>query len=108
MTDQLELKQALKDLIGWSPEVLKPSDFLGVTGYPVEDITQEDDEANFLSEAFLYVALGKEDARSLLFRVRRVCEAAGFKMYDLEREIAQEKQSYPERWKKHKQLIRRS
>lgn len=38
---------------------------------------KDDENAPFFSEAYLYNLLGKEDARSLLARMRKVCKAIG-------------------------------
>ena len=47
---------------------------------PDNEMYEEDDEqAPFFSEAYLYNLLGKDDARSVLRVVREVLEAAGVK-----------------------------
>ena len=93
----LELKRALKELISWAPEYKKPSDFANITGFPIEQIILEDNQVAFLSEAFLYPLLGKEDARSFLVNLRCVCRSAGFDLYDLEQEIARENENIKQR-----------
>lgn len=71
-----ELREALISLIEWIPEFSEPTDFTEISGYPKEMIDRG--EMPFLSESFLYIVLGKDDARSLLARVRRVIKAAGY------------------------------
>lgn len=72
--DQQKVKDALRDLFTWTPES-KPKQFSprAQSGY-----RKGDEDAPFFSESFLYVLLGKEDARSLLGRMRQLCEALGF------------------------------
>lgn len=78
-------KLALRALLEWTPET-RPIPFqarynpsnegLAKHHWIVsQDELDEDAEAPFFSEAFLYNLLGKEDARSLLTRVRQLKEA---------------------------------
>lgn len=71
--DPQKVKDALRDLFTWTPES-KPKQFSNRagTGY-----RKGDEDAPFFTESFLYVLLGKEDARSLLGRMRVLCEALG-------------------------------
>ncbi len=87
MNDYL-LKEAIKELLGWTPESSKPSDFADFRGWPEE---MPENGIPFISESFLYPVLGKDDARSFLLRVRRVIEAIGYDMFTLEVEINQAK-----------------
>lgn len=79
----MTLKDALIHLLRWIPELTKPSDFICVTGLP-EDFAKQSDGAPFFNESFLYVMMGKDDARTLLAKLWIVCEAAGFDMFELE------------------------
>lgn len=45
-----------------------------------------DEDSPFMTEAFLYVLLGKEDARTVLALFHHVCDAAGYDMRDLMRD----------------------
>ena len=74
--DAKRLAEALDDLRKWVPE-----------GVP-EEVRKDAEECGedptgipFFTEAFLYPLLGKEDARSLLGRMRRLCDAAGIPGY---------------------------
>lgn len=71
--DPQRIRDALRDLYTWTPES-KPKQFSNRagTGY-----RKGDEDAPFFTESFLYVLLGKEDARSLLGRMRVLCEALG-------------------------------
>lgn len=60
--------QALTALVEFTVEC-RP-DFSMKEGYEPGD-----EKAPFFSETFLYLLLGKMDARTLLARLRRVCEA---------------------------------
>ena len=60
--------QALTALVEFTVEC-RP-DFSMKEGYEPGD-----EKAPFFSETFLYLLLGKMDARTLLGRLRRVCEA---------------------------------
>jgi len=60
--------QALTALVEFTVEC-RP-DFSTKEGYEPGD-----EKAPFFSETFLYLLLGKMDARTLLARLRRVCEA---------------------------------
>lgn len=75
------LKDALRMLVNFHPED-RPLQFdrkmSKQTGYEAGD-----EKAPFISESYLYVLLGKEDARTVLAYVRRICEAAGFDLHDL-------------------------
>lgn len=42
-----------------------------------EDFTEGDEDAPFFTETFLYLMIGKEDARTLLAYMRNVAEAVG-------------------------------
>lgn len=65
-----EIQEALKELLDFHPEdqhLDRDSDFYEAG----------DERAPFFSEAYLYNLLGKDDARSVLIGLRRVCKAAG-------------------------------
>lgn len=81
-----ELRESLKNLLAWIPEMSKPSDYAELTGWEIED-AKDGDGSPFVSEAFLYIVLGKDDARTFLSRVGKVIEAAGYDMFELESEI---------------------
>ena len=49
-----------------------------------------DENAPFFSEAYLYNLLGKDNARSILSCVSRICEACGYQMYILQHEVRQD------------------
>lgn len=75
-----ELKGRLQELVNWMPEdEHAPLLHSGITKAEMKKVP-------FFSETYLYGLLGKEDARTLLARMRRVCEAAGFDMESLYRE----------------------
>ncbi len=76
-----EAVKAFRELAAWKPE--DEEDWkrelkrLGKAWYG-QDVYEEGDETMpFFSEAFLYLLLGKEDARSLLGRLDRLGEALG-------------------------------
>lgn len=74
-----ELKKKLLDLIEWKPET-----------WPVTSKTLRESEkfcgekinpeVPFFCESSLYILLGKEDARTLLCKLRRIGELAGIKL----------------------------
>lgn len=69
--DNEKMEAALLRLLSWVPESMGRK-------Y----------DTPFMTEVHLYPLLGKEDARTLLAIVRRVCEAAGFDMCALELKAA--------------------
>ncbi len=89
------LIKAIKSLVGWKPEMggprleNPPCGECGLEKLPyhegAEAKTDHDftepfgDDVPFMSEAYLYPLLGKEDARSLLAYTRRVASLAGYK-----------------------------
>lgn len=66
---QAEAVRAFKVLAQFKPES-RPEFFEKHYGY-----SKGDEHAPFFSEAFLYTLLGKEDARTLLGRMRRLAKA---------------------------------
>ena len=65
------IREAVNRLSEWSPEGT-PEHFTKNYGY-----SKGDEDAPFFSEAFLYVLLGKEDARTILALMRPVFENVG-------------------------------
>lgn len=81
-----DLREAIKHFLRFVPEGVFPSDYQDITHMYEEG----DNGAAFMSETFLYNAIGKEDARSVLARFDQICRTAGFNLYELEMEIAAE------------------
>lgn len=82
-------RQAWLCLLAWVPELNFPSDFATQRGYDPAEVKRDSDGASFLSETFLYLVLGKDDARTLLHsRLPALARATGFDLDDLEREAA--------------------
>lgn len=71
-----DLVQAIVDLYTWAPERGMP-DYMIREGKRVHMYSKGGETAPFMTESFLYTALGKEDARTLLALVRTVIEACG-------------------------------
>jgi hypothetical protein len=65
-----KIREEWRDLIDWVPEANHIAE--------CEHYEEGDEEAPFLTERYLYNLLGKEDARSLLGRVRRLGHVLGF------------------------------
>jgi len=66
-------RTALARLYEWHAEFHVPEIFSDGN----EMYTPGDEDAPFFSEAYLYTLLGKEDARSLLSRMRELAQALG-------------------------------
>lgn len=92
------------ELLSWVPEGYSPSTFAkwqadewhgGSFTQEMEDRylqdARESDGAPFVSEAYLYHCLGKEDARTLLSLLRQLLEAGGIEMFEAECEAARRK-----------------
>jgi hypothetical protein len=80
------LMPALVKLLTWKPEdgVAKPSVKRGAY------YRKGDETAPFMSEAFLYNLLGKEDARTLLALVNQFADAAGLDRVGVHRALTTE------------------
>lgn len=85
--DALAVRQALASIVNFHPSST-PLQFTDPNCHPMympkeakrADVRAEmriDAAAPFVSEAYLYTLLGKEDARTLLGRFRRLCQALG-------------------------------
>lgn len=85
--NEAELRAALKAIANWHPQDT-PIQFTDPGCHPhytaaeakradVRKEMEEDAKAPFVSEAFLYTLLGKEDARTFLTKWRRLCRALG-------------------------------
>jgi hypothetical protein len=86
--DADKVRAALKDIVNFHPEQT-PIQFTDPDCHPMysaadikkrADVRQEikdDAQAPFISESYLYTLLGKEDARTLLARFRRLFVALG-------------------------------
>lgn len=72
----VDLLQAIVDLYTWGPERGMP-DYMIKEGKRDGMYSKGDEDAPFLTEGFLYTALGKEDARTLLALVHHVVTACG-------------------------------
>lgn len=72
----VDLLTAIVDLYTWGPEHGMP-DYMIKEGKRTKMFAEGDDDAPFMTEAFLYTALGKEDARTLLALVNTVIAACG-------------------------------
>lgn len=76
--DGEQVKDALSRLLAWKPEdAPRPLKGYGITAAEMRAVP-------FMCETYLYGLLGKEDARSLLSRVRNVCKAVGLDMNELQ------------------------
>mgnify|MGYP001607144240 FL=1 len=75
-TKKEELKKKLLDLVKWKPESWPVT---SKTLQEMEEFCGEeiDPEVPFFCESSLYILLGKEDARTLLAKLRRIGELAG-------------------------------
>ena len=71
-----DLLQAIVDLYTWGPEHGMP-DYMIREGKRARMYAKDDEDAPLMTEAFLYTALGKEDARTLLALVHAVTDACG-------------------------------
>ena len=76
-----DLKTALKKILKLRLEGV-PLHFTKLEGY-----AKGDERAPFFSEAFLYVLIGKQDARTVLVYIHNLIKAAGFDPDELEREV---------------------
>lgn len=72
----VDLLTAIVDLYTWGPERGMP-DYMIREGKRTKMYAKGDEDAPFMTEAFLYTALGKEDARTLLALVNTVIAACG-------------------------------
>lgn len=70
--DFLGKDEALKKLLTWTPEYFDVEQFKKNPHYE-----EGDEKAPFFSEAFLYILLGKEDARTLLSLMKRALGIKG-------------------------------
>jgi hypothetical protein len=81
--DHNKIKEAFKVLLSWVPEGV-PLKRISTINYPVKffgkAFQEGDDKQPFFSEAYLYNLLGKEDARTLLALMRRLCKAFEYDM----------------------------
>jgi hypothetical protein len=66
-----ELRQSFDRLVDFHPEV----DSLD---HSADGFQEGDEKAPFFSESYLYNLVGKEDARSILVRIRRLALAVGY------------------------------
>lgn len=69
---RIMVKKMLEFNPGWGHEMMKK--YAKLNGYPCEE---EDGDAPFYTETFLYLVLGKEDARSVLYPMQRLAEILG-------------------------------
>ena len=76
-----DLRAAFKKLLRLKLEGV-PEHFTKLAGY-----AKGDEDAPFFSEAFLYVLLGKEDARTVLSYIHNLIKLAGLDLYELKREV---------------------
>lgn len=105
-----DLMTAIVKLYTWSPEQGMP-EYIVHEAKRARYYSEGDETAPFLSEAFLYSALGKEDARTLLALVGAVIAAAGIDELGVHRavndrciEIDKEREER-ERQRRRQQLI---
>lgn len=79
--DRARVKELCADLVNFKPEyVPRPLRGMGISHKEMQSVP-------FFCETFLYGLLGKDDARSILGRLNRICEAAaGCDMRDLWKE----------------------
>lgn len=71
---RIEIKNMLEFNPGYGYETMKK--YADLHGYPCE---KEDADAPFYTETFLYLVLGKEDARSVLYPMQQLAEMLGVK-----------------------------
>jgi len=88
VTDKTDMRAAFKRLLSWHTEST-PLPFLP-KHRRASGAMAGDEKAPFVSETFLYPLLGKDDARTLLYKLREVMRVAGVDMDDLEREVVAE------------------
>lgn len=73
-------KESMKQLLEWIPEGV-PLEKISRINYPVsiwgKVFFEGNDKQPFFSEAYLYNLLGKEDARTLLALMRKLCKSLG-------------------------------
>ena len=72
----IDLLTAIVDLYTWGPDRGMP-EYMIREGKRAQMYSKGDEDAPFMTEAFLYTALGKEDARSLLWLVEKIVLACG-------------------------------
>lgn len=71
-------------LFKWRPEIGFPEALKKKN--PWADERLDDEDIPFLSEAYLYALLGKEDARTLMAMINNLMRAVGLEPYDIEKE----------------------
>ena len=80
-------QDALKRLVNFKPECGFPANVklayesFYKTAKEKKEARKAANESSFFSESYLYELLGKDDARSLLGRLDRLCRALGFEGY---------------------------
>jgi hypothetical protein len=79
--DGKEVRARLTELVNFKPEC---AEYAPVKGMGIQK--REMQQVPFFCETFLYGLLGKEDARTLLGRLRRLCDALGVDIEHLYKE----------------------
>lgn len=82
------VKELLKNLMTFEPMLQTEAI---VDAFKLEPEWVEKQDVPFLSEAYLYPLLGKDDARTILSYFRKLIMACGYDEMELEREINSEK-----------------
>jgi len=91
--EQDAARKALKRLISFVPEAVRPEYYAELFGFSAEDFADVED-VPFLTESFLYAAIGKMDARTVLALLRTLCETLGYDLHTLFAEARNEEWEY--------------
>jgi hypothetical protein len=100
------LRKELRDLLRLRPEPDAPPESVFNKENPY--YSEGDEKAPIFSEAFLYTLLGKETARSILYRLNAIIEACGINIDQLHREATEttKEDLAAEDWSEMQQFVR--
>lgn len=86
-----DFQQTLKDLLKWRPEIGFPKQPIGTLDTLADGSLEVDQpDMPFLTEAYLYPLLGKEDARTLLSLISTLAASQGIDINRLRVEAREE------------------
>ncbi len=102
---QAKAIHALIELLSFIPEAVKPADFAKLHGLAAQDVA--DAGTPFFSEAFLYAAIGKEDARTVDALLSHLCAALGLSLNELETAAADRVAVINDQRTRKEELLRR-
>jgi hypothetical protein len=83
-----EIKQSFVKLLKYTPGYLPacPKGHIVNAYHESKKMLEDDSQAPFFSEAYLYTLMGKEEARSVLGLIRNLADACGVDLIKLEEE----------------------